>query len=119
MNIILTIPGEKPFNREFGTRLEDSLFDNFNYTDSINTQIEIRKTLERFEPRIEVEHVVLGDVPHDETTSIVPGHSLSASKAAVSDANQLFVYISYFLVKGSGSVGRVQDEIVIGVTKVR
>ena len=39
MNIILTIPGEKPFNRGFGTRIEDSLFDNFDYADSINTQM--------------------------------------------------------------------------------
>tara|TARA_Y100000034_G_scaffold69485_1_gene83913 strand:- start:2179 stop:2637 length:459 start_codon:yes stop_codon:yes gene_type:complete len=116
MNIVLTIKGEKPFNVDFGTRIEDSLFENFNYVDSINTQIEIRKAIERFEPRVKVEEVYLSDVPFDETSSVVPGHPQSA---AVSDNNQLYVYISYFLIKGTSSGRVAQDGIIIGVKKVR
>ena len=118
INIILTIPGEKPFNRGFGTRIEDSLFDNFDYTDSISTQMEIRKTVEAYEPRVEIEEVYLSAVPFYEGIDINPNHPESAAKAIVSDANQLYVYISYFLVKGSS--GRmVQDAIQIGIKKVR
>jgi len=118
INIILTIPGEKPFDRNFGTRIEDSLFDNFTYQDSINTQMEIRKTVEAYEPRVTIDEVIMGDVPYDETTSVVPGHSESAAKASASDTNQLYVYISYFLV-GAASGPLVKDAILIGVQKVR
>jgi phage baseplate assembly protein W len=116
INIILTIPGEKPFNRGFGTRIEDSLFDNFVYSDSINTQMEIRKTVEAYEPRIEIEDVYISDVPFYEGS--VLGGMESNARATVSDSNQLYVYISYFLVKGTSNVA-VQDAIQIGVKKVR
>ena len=116
INIILTIPGEKPFNRGFGTRIEDSLFDNFVYSDSINTQMEIRKTVEAYEPRIEIEDVYISDVPFYEGS--VLGGMESNARAIVSDSNQLYVYISYFLVKGTSNVA-VQDAIQIGVKKVR
>jgi len=118
INIILTIRGEKPFNVDFGTRIEDSLFDNFNYVDSINTQMEIRKSIERYEPRVEVEEIYLGDVPFYEGIDINPAHSESAAKAIVSDTHQLYVYISYFLVRGSSS-RVVEDAIEIGIKKVR
>lgn len=119
INIVMTIPGEKPFNVEFGTRIEDSLFENFHYIDSLNTQMNIRKAIEKFEPRVKVEDVILSDVPYDESSSIIPGKSESAAKSAVNDNNQLFVYISYFLVKGASNGRVAQDAILIGVKKVR
>ena len=109
MNIVLTVPGEKPFNVDFGTRLQDSLFDNFNHHDSINTKVEIRKTIERFEPRVKIDEIYLGDVPFYNGTE--------DNSTPVSDTNQLYVYISYFLVGGTSSV--VEDVIQIGIKKVR
>ena len=110
MNIVLTVPGEKPFNVDFGTRIEDSLFDNFNDIDSINTKVEIRKTIERFEPRVEIDEIYLGDAPFYNGTE--------DNSTPVSDSNQLYVYISYFLIKAtSGRV--VEDAIQIGIKKVR
>jgi phage baseplate assembly protein W len=117
INIILTIPGEKPFNRGFGTRIEDFLFDNFDYSDSINTQMEIRKTVEAYEPRIEIENVYLSDVPFYEGS--VLGRMESNARATVSDSNQLYIYISYFLVKGTSNGVTVRDQIQIGVKRVR
>ena len=118
MNIILTIPGEKPFNRGFGTRIEDSLFDNFDYADSINTQMEIRKTIERFEPRVEIDEVYISDVPFFEGPDSLAKRESNAN-AIVSDSNQLFIMISYFLIKGASNGRAVQDAIAIGVKKVR
>ena len=114
MNIILTIPGEKPFLRSFGTRINDSLFDNFNYIDSIATIEEIKFTVRKYEPRIELEHVILNDSPID------AGNPLADNiGAVVSDDNQLFVYISYFLLKGSAIGASSRDSITIGLTKTR
>ena len=118
MNIVLTIPGEKPFNRTFGTRLEDSLFDNFNYADTLEIQVEIRKTIERFEPRVQVEDIVLSDTPFNEIEPFVRGHREDAAKSGISDTNQLYVYISYFLVS-SAAGATVRDSITVGIKKVR
>tara|TARA_Y100000310_G_C20454622_1_gene702437 strand:+ start:241 stop:696 length:456 start_codon:yes stop_codon:yes gene_type:complete len=115
INIILTIPGEKPFTRGFGTRIEDFLFDNFVYSDSINTQMEIRKTIEAYEPRVEVDKIYLSDVPFYEG-NVLGGME---SNARASDSNQLYVYISYFLVKGTSNNNVIRDDIQIGVKRVR
>ena len=119
INLILTIPGEKPFERRFGTRINDSLFDNFNYVDSINTISEIEKTIKKFEPRVEVEKVIINDIPINDITPVVSGHPETAAKSFVSDTNQLYIYISYFLVKGSAVASSTVDSINIAVTKVR
>ena len=119
INLILTIPGEKPFNRQFGTRINDSLFDNFNYVDSINTISEIEKTIKKFEPRVEVEKVIINNIPINDNTPTVLGHPEDAAKSFVSDTNQLYVYISYFLVKGSAVGSSTVDSINIALTKVR
>jgi phage baseplate assembly protein W len=119
INIIMTIPGEKPFRRNFGTRINDSLFDNFNYVDSIPMIQQIKFTIGQFEPRIRVEDVIINDSPISEETPIVPGHPESASRAQVSDTNQLFLYISYFLLKRSVGGSALRDSISIGLTKTR
>ena len=119
INIIMTIPGEKPFRRNFGTRINDSLFDNFNYVDSIPMIQEIKFTIGRFEPRIKVENIIINDAPIYEETPIVPGHPESAARAQVSDNNQLFLYISYFLLKRSVDGTALRDSISIGLTKTR
>lgn len=119
INIILTIPGEKPFKRDFGTIINDSLFENFNYAASIGVIEEIKFTIRKYEPRIRLEDVILDSVPISEESSIVAGHTESSSRAIVSDNNQLFLYISYFLLKGLGSDNSFRDSISIGLTKAR
>jgi phage baseplate assembly protein W len=120
MNIILTIPGEKPFLRSFGTRINDSLFDNFNYIDSIATIEEIKFTVRKYEPRIELEHVIIKDSPIDSSYPLsTTNNDVTSARAAISDDNQLFVYISYFLLKGSAIGASSRDSISIGLTKTR
>jgi phage baseplate assembly protein W len=119
LNILLTIPGEKPFRRLFGTRINDSLFENFNYIDSIGTIEEIKFTIRKYEPRIQLEHVILNDSPIDVDNPLSDNNAVASAKAAISDDNQLFIYISYFLLKGSAIGASSQDSISIGLTKTR
>jgi len=51
-NIVFTLPGEKFFNENFGSRLSNSLFENI---DSISSSIiseEIRNSIANYEPRV-------------------------------------------------------------------
>ena len=116
LNIIMTIPGEKPFRRNFGTRINDILFDNFNYADSIATIQEIKFNINRFEPRIQIEDVIIDDKPiTDQTPYVQDNHPSNV----VSDNNQLFLYISYFLLKQSVDGSTFRDSINVGLTKTR
>ena len=56
-NLVLTIPGEKPFNPSFGCRVSALLFENFDSltADSIKREIEI--TVNRYEPRVKLREV--------------------------------------------------------------
>jgi phage baseplate assembly protein W len=119
INLIMTIPGEKPFRRGFGTRINDSLFEHFNYVDSIGTIEQIKHTIRTYEPRIQLEQVIINDTPITSEIPIVPGHSITASQAVVSDANQLFIYISYFLIQAAAIGSSLRDSISIGITKAR
>ena len=56
-NIVFTLPGEKFFNQSFGSRISESLFDNI---DDITASIivdEIRESIDRYEPRVELDTV--------------------------------------------------------------
>ena len=56
-NIVLTVPGEKFFNANFGSRVSDSLFENI---DSITGNIiegEIRTSVKNYEPRVNLRSV--------------------------------------------------------------
>jgi len=51
-NIIFTILGEKPFEPQFGSVINEALFDLNTVYDEILVQDEIKSSLLRFEPRI-------------------------------------------------------------------
>lgn len=51
-NIVFTLPGEKFFNEEFGSKISKSLFEN---VDSLSASIidnEIRNSIDNYEPRV-------------------------------------------------------------------
>jgi phage baseplate assembly protein W len=56
-NIVLTRNGERPFNKSFGTKVIDLLFDNPSPADLAFLQYDIFKILQRKEPRITVSDV--------------------------------------------------------------
>ena len=53
-NIVFTLPGEKFFNPEFGSRITASLFENINDVTASIIVDEIISSIERFEPRVEL-----------------------------------------------------------------
>ena len=51
-NIVFTLPGEKWFNEDFGSRITESLFENINDVTASIIVDEIQKSITRYEPRV-------------------------------------------------------------------
>ena len=53
-NIVMTLPGEKFFNPDFGSRITDSLFENIDDITATVIIEEIRESLDNYEPRVDL-----------------------------------------------------------------
>ena len=53
-NIVLTTPGEKLFNPDFGSSISEILFENVDDITAVSIQDEIRNSLSNYEPRAEL-----------------------------------------------------------------
>ena len=53
-NIVFTLPGEKWFNAEFGSRITESLFENINDITANIIVDEITSSIIRYEPRVQL-----------------------------------------------------------------
>ncbi len=51
-NIVFTIPGEKPFQPDFGSNITSLLFENIDEVTALNIKEEIRESIELYEPRV-------------------------------------------------------------------
>ena len=58
-NLILTIPGEKPFEPGIGSRVSDMLFENMDQITANAIRSEIKNTLVNNEPRISLKEVMV------------------------------------------------------------
>ena len=56
-NIVFTTPGEKFFNQSFGSRITESLFENIDDITATVIVDEIRESINRYEPRVELDTV--------------------------------------------------------------
>ena len=56
-NIVFTVPGEKFFDEDFGSRISQSLFENINDISANIIKSEIESSLKRYEPRVNVREV--------------------------------------------------------------
>jgi len=56
-NIVFTLPGEKFFNQSFGSRITESLFENIDDITATVIVDEIRESITRYEPRVELDTV--------------------------------------------------------------
>lgn len=66
MRLILgTAPGERPMRPEFGCGIHNYVFAGMDATTAVMMELEVRTSLERWEPRIEVEDVVITADPAD------------------------------------------------------
>ena len=50
-NIVFTVPGEKPFDEDFGSQISQALFENINDISANIIKSEIKSSLLRYEPR--------------------------------------------------------------------
>ncbi len=53
-NLILTSPGDVPFNPNLGCYVSQSLFDNFDEATASSIKFEIERTINRYEPRVKL-----------------------------------------------------------------
>ena len=58
-NIVMTIPGEKPFNQNFGSRISGLLFENVDNITATAISDEIRESVTNYEPRVSLISVVV------------------------------------------------------------
>ena len=56
-NIVFTVPGEKFFDEDFGSRISQSLFENINDISANIIRNEIKNSLKLYEPRVNVREV--------------------------------------------------------------
>ena len=56
-NIVFTVPGEKPFDEDFGSQISQALFENINDISANIIKGEIKSSLLRYEPRVNVREV--------------------------------------------------------------
>ena len=98
INLILTIPGEKPFSRNFGTKINDMLFENFTEMDVAFLEKNIAANFARYEPRAALEYI-------DIDTDLI-------------DNNQVSINIFFVILTGA-EADVTHDSIRIGLNKVR
>jgi phage baseplate assembly protein W len=65
--ILGTAPGERPMRPDFGCRIHDFVFGTADGTTANDIGVEVRRSLARWEPRIDVEDVVVSFDPLDQT----------------------------------------------------
>jgi phage baseplate assembly protein W len=58
-NIVFTLPGEKFFNPEFGSRVSKILFENIDEIAASNIRDEIASSIVNYEPRVDLTDVIV------------------------------------------------------------
>ena len=56
-NLILTVPGEKPFQPDIGSRISELLFEPLDPFTSISIKEEVINTISQYEPRVRIVNV--------------------------------------------------------------
>ena len=57
-NIVFTLPGEKPFDPDFGSRISRTLFENLDNISASQIVDEIEQSIRNYEPRVELIDVI-------------------------------------------------------------
>jgi phage baseplate assembly protein W len=71
-NIVFTLPGEKFFNPNFGSRVSRSLFENVDEISASNIRDEIATSIVNFEPRVELKNIeVLPDYDNNSFSVVI------------------------------------------------
>ena len=59
VNLLMTVPGERPFNSNLGSRISELLFEPLDFGIAAQIQNEIRTTIRNYEPRIGIVELVV------------------------------------------------------------
>ena len=105
MNIILTVPGEKRFNDDFGVGLRKYLFELSTPLQSALMERDIKTAIARLEPRAIVDSVDFED------------DADSAKQGSSGVANQFNMTINYTILNGRKS--KLTDTLQVTLQKVR
>jgi|TARA_R100000458_G_C8278487_1_gene254743 phage baseplate assembly protein W len=105
MNIVLTVPGEKRFNDDFGVGLRSRLFELWTPLTEKKLQRDIVGAISRLEPRARIDSVVI-----EEDSSV-------AKEGSSGTANQFNIKINYSILKGRRT--QLTDTLEVTVQKVR
>tara|TARA_R110000824_G_scaffold262600_6_gene451294 strand:- start:255 stop:659 length:405 start_codon:yes stop_codon:yes gene_type:complete len=97
-NIIMTTPGEKPFNPDFGVGIYSLLFEPLDALEQAKLERDIRWAIRRHEPRAEVTSIDFG--------------------IDNMNANELSFIVNFIILSGRGS-NSINDSLKISLTKVR
>ncbi len=57
INLIMTVPGERPFQSAIGSELNRLLFEQFDYGVAAQIETEIKSTINNFEPRVNINSI--------------------------------------------------------------
>ena len=76
-NLIMTVPGERPFNHVLGSNVTSLLFETLDNLTASTIKSEIINTIENFEPRVKLNEVIVKASP---------------------DENQFDVLIQYYVI---------------------
>ena len=69
-NIVLTSPGEKFFNPDFGSRISESLFENVDDVSALAIEDEIKSSIINFEPRVNLLNTNVVPNPDDNEVNV-------------------------------------------------
>ena len=83
-NIILTNKYEKPFNSDFGCNLRGFLFENITEPLLVIIKDRVAMAIEKYEPRVTVEDVVVNDDQDKNGLSIMVSFLINGTEAPVS-----------------------------------
>ena len=64
-NLILTVPGERPFNPVLGSQVTSLLFENLDKLTASSIKSEIINTVTNFEPRVRLNEVIVKAQPNN------------------------------------------------------
>ena len=82
-NIVFTLPGEKPFNEDFGSRVSKLLFENMDPLTALDIKDEITQSIVNFEPRVSLMNVsVTPNYDTSEFDTVITYQIIGAEAAA-------------------------------------
>lgn len=93
--ILSTAPGERPMRPEFGCGIHHLVFDPLDATTVARADTEVRRALDRWEPRIEVDDLLFSTDATNVTDATDATDAADAADAA--DAGVLYIDIRYRL----------------------